>query len=532
MPSRVLLTLASAAAYGLCFPPHAAAALLWVLLVPLLLSLEGLRPLRAALLGGLYALVGAASVSAWVAPTLTEYFDRPPGVTGPLLALFWLGMASPYYALAFGALALARRHIPRGVWLLLVPAAWVTAELLRAHLGLRASWANVGDAFIAWPRLRQVAEITGVYGVSGLVVLANAVIAEGVRVAWAAKRGRRASRRPLAVGSAALAGLLLCALVYGEGRLRTLREPPAAAGLNLALVQGNIPQRLRWQRATASPVLHRYGSLTRRALRHNPKPDLIVWPENAIQTDLDDPTYGPPLLRLVAQTEVAFILGAPRSTRRQGSPAHFNSAFLLTPDGEPRHYDKQRLLPFSETNPLGKWAPRASRGDLHASSYTEGGRPGMFQVLQRSVGVLICFEAIYAHMARELAGSGAQMLVNLTNDGWFRGRGASEQHLRQVVYRAIETRLPVVRATTTGVSAVISPDGEITTRLEGGETGVLHARVYPALHDPTFYVRFGDVFALACAGLLCSAAAVAAYRSWRGRETAPLSEADLALRTS
>jgi apolipoprotein N-acyltransferase len=427
-------------------------------------------------------------------------------------------MASPYYALAFGALALARRHVPRSVWLLLLPAAWVSAELLRAHLGLRATWANVGDAFVEWPRLRQIAELTGVYGVSALVVLGNAVVAESLRVAWAMQRGRPANLRPLALPAGVFAALLLCTLIYGDGRLRALREQqPAAPGLKIALVQGNMPQKLRWQRATASRVLHRYGSLTREALRLDAPPDLIVWPENAIQTDLDDPTYGPPLLRLVEQSGVTFILGAPRSARKQDARLHFNSAFLLAPGTAPQHYDKQHLLPFSETDPFGDWFPQANRGDLHASSYTEGNQPGMFQVLQQPVGVLICFEAIYAHMARELAASGAQMLFNLTNDGWFRGRGASEQHLHQVVYRAIETRLPVVRATTTGVSAVIAPSGEIVDRLERDETGALHARVHLRRPRPTFYVRFGDVFALSCLGFLSAAAAIATYRSARGR---------------
>jgi apolipoprotein N-acyltransferase len=223
----------------------------------------------------------------------------------------------------------------------------------------------------------------------------------------------------------------------------------------------------------------------------------VVWPENAVQTRVDDPSYGPPL-RGLARRGVPLLLGAPRSERHNGSWRHFNSALLLQPDTEPEHYDKRRLLPFSETQPLGELAGFGRRGDLDVGAFTAGEKLGLFQVNGATLGVLICMEALYPALAREAAREGATTLVNLSNDGWYRGSGGAWQHLAQAVFRAVETRRPLIRATTTGISAVVAPDGRLIASLGEGERGFLRTQVPPPWHGPSFYTRFGDVFALAC----------------------------------
>ena len=502
----------TAGLYAACFPPHAHAALLFVALVPLLLAVDGVGPRDAALLGGGFGLLGAAAVSAWVAPTLVGFFEKPWSLTGPLLAIFWFGMAAPYYAIAFAALATARPLLPRAAWLLLVPAAWVCAELLRASFGLRAAWALVGDGFVEWPRLRQLAELTGVYGIGALVALANTLLAEALRLAALRARGRPAPLAPAACSAAALALASCAALGFGELRLRELASAPRGEALEVVLVQGNVPQELRWRRAAASRVLRRYADLTRDALADGGRADLVLWPENALQSAVDDPVYGAALRRSIERGGVPTLLGAPRSGVLGAARRHWNSVHVLSPGAEPVHYDKRRLLPFSETDPLGGWLPRSRRGDLDLGGFTPGTRPGLLRVAGNSLGVMICFEAIYPELARELAGSGARLLVNPSNDGWFRGAGSAEQHLRQTIFRAIETRLPLLRVTTTGVSAVVLPDGRVDRRLGSGEQGVLRARIRLSADPPTFYVRFGDVFALALSGALACCAAVALWR--------------------
>lgn len=251
-----------------------------------------------------------------------------------------------------------------------------------------------------------------------------------------------------------------------------------------------------WRQSTASRVLRRYGGLTRRLLRDEPHPQLVVWPENAIQTTLEDPLLGPPVLRMV-RGGVPLLIGAPRSEEREGRRLHFNSAHLLRVDGSVAHYDKRRLLPFSETHPLGGLGSFDTPGDLGATEYTPGDRAGVFEVAGERLGVLICMEALYPDLAREAQALGATALVNLSNDGWYRGRGGARQHLQQAVFRAIETGLPLVRATTTGISAVIAPDGSIVARTAEGESTTLRARL-PDRMAPPFHARHGEVFAWGC----------------------------------
>jgi apolipoprotein N-acyltransferase len=218
------------------------------------------------------------------------------------------------------------------------------------------------------------------------------------------------------------------------------------------------------------------------------------------------------------------LVGAPRT----GKEGHHNSAALMIPNEEIRYYDKMRLLPFSETHPIDHLRSLPAHGDDHPFGYIAGARPGLFDWNEGRLGVLICFEAIYPSLARDLALQGATAIVNLSNDGWYRGSGGPEQHLGQVVFRAIETGLPLIRSTTTGISAVISPSGEIVARLEEGERGILRVSVPTARREATLYVRHGDVYAKGSALLLCLTAALALLRMRRKGAGVPWLEEPLA----
>ena len=503
--------LVTAGLYSLAHPPFGAEILLFGALVPLLAVAERVGPARAALAGAGFGLLIAAFIVAWIGPTLVGYYERSIPFTAALLLLLWLTMGAPFYAVALGALAFVRPHVSRGAWLLLVPVAWVTAEITRSQLGLRASWALVGDAFHSFERLRQIADVTAVYGVSFVVVLANAVLLQGVR-ALRDRGARPGFARIALVFLVLLSGVLL----YGE-RARD-RFPTGASdeGLDVLLVQGNVETRLRWQRTLATRVLMRYGSLTREATAGDTPPDLVIWPENAIQTGVEDAVHGPPLRRFADGLGVPLLLGAPRNEQRDGETVHFNAVHLLAPGAAPDFYDKRRLMPFGESDPIGDAFDTGRRGDLDSGRWLAGERLGVFGIGDQLFGILICLEAIYPEMARDVVASGARVLVNLSNDGWFQGAGGPEQHFQQTVFRAIETRRPLLRVTTTGITALVEPDGTVARRLDHGERGTLRVRVRPASGDPSFYVRFGDVFGWGCVAVLAGAVAIAAVRRARG----------------
>jgi apolipoprotein N-acyltransferase len=269
------------------------------------------------------------------------------------------------------------------------------------------------------------------------------------------------------------------------------------------VVQANVPPELTWQRTSALTVLRAQLDLTRRAVAADGKPDLVVWPEMAVQTALDDAGVGAPL-GAIARGGVPLLLGAPRSERGNGIRRDYNSALLLRTDGRTEHYDKRRLLPWSEAPPLGGTRLR-SGGDLDVLAFTPGDRPGLFRLGDAALGVSICFEIAYPAFAREAAEAGASVLVNLSNDAWYRGAGGARQHLAQAVFRAIETGLPLVRATPTGISAVVAPDGRVVAALDEGHAGVIAAAVPPPLRGGTLHDRIGDLLPLGCALALLGA---------------------------
>jgi apolipoprotein N-acyltransferase len=522
----------------LLFPPIGAAAFSWVALVPLVLALRASSSFRTALLlAGLFSWLATASTIPWVSLTLHEHFERDWAFSIAFWLLFSSTALAPYYAVLLGAQEWAARRLPEIGRPFLFAAAWTAAEWLRTQLGFRASWARLGDAHVESVQLRQIADLVGVYGISFLVALANAAIAEVCVFAAGRMRASSASIQQLSIrgGWAAsliplgvFAALLSTALLYGSWRVESL--PKGGTGFEVAVVQGNLEPRLRWSRVSAGSVLKRYAGMTRDVLLPRRKldspdalrrPDLVIWPENAIQTGVDDPIYGPPLVELSAITPL--LTGAPRSEMQGGIRRSFNSAFFVSAGELAGHYDKRRLLPFSETHPFARLAELVrfgERGELDVNEYTAGTRTAVFEVGEQRFAPLICMEALYPELAREAVRSGATVLANLSNDGWFAGRAGALQHLAMARFRAIETRRPLVRSTTTGISAVIAPDGSILASLGQNERGVLRSELPASPVGLTLYSRIGDAFAIGCAGFVAAGVLVAvALGSGRNKPT-------------
>jgi len=504
----IALVALSAACYVAAFPPFGWHALAWVALVPLLAALDrdAMRASRVALLGGLWALLATAGVIAWVVPTLEDYFRLSLPWAMAVFLFVVLAAAVPYLAVVAAGTGLLRARLPRIAWLLSLPLAWTVFEFARTSLGLRSGWARLGDSLAGVASVRELASVTGVWGVSALAILANVALYEGLcvmRRRWLS--GERVSLRRV---SALVAGL-----VMGFAGAQWARAPLAmedGSGGEIVLVPAAVEAELRWKRAHAPRSLGEHVKLTLEALRGAPDPLLVVWPENAIQISPADPEFGIALRTLVSSIGVPLLMGAPRSERERPGES-FNSAHLLWPDGRSEAYDKMRLLPISETGPL---VDLASREAATRAGWVPGESPGVFDLATKRIGVLICFEAIYPDLARALAGDGARLLLNLSNDGWYRGRGGHQQHLQQVVYRAIETGVPLARATTTGITAIVAPDGSIVASLPADQPGALRASI-PALRPGgTPYVRLGDTFAWTSVVVWCALVAWCVRRRW------------------
>ena len=381
---------------------------------------------------------------------------------------------------------------------------WTGSEFLRGWIFGGFPWNTLGAALTPWLPAIQLAEFGGVWLVSGLAAFANGLLAW----ALAERRGWRA----LALGAALVAGVL----GWGAWTARCAEEDARVAKLGsgrtirVALVQTAIPQDEKWVAAKILGIYARLADLTRKA-QGDPRTELVIWPETALPDDVrnSENSYG--LVWNLCTNGTPILTGSlDTATLDSGETQYFNSAFLFDVDGRiAGEYDKRHLVIGGEFIPLADLVPAAWQVAWGwPASITAGKESAVFRAGRDDVPLapLVCFEDIFPDLARADVRAGARMLVNMTNDAWFDAAVAPRQHMRNAVLRAVENRVPLVRAANTGVTCAIEPSGRVVAFLSDGAgqtdgPGVLWADV-PVPEDAaplTFYARYGDIYGIACA---------------------------------
>jgi apolipoprotein N-acyltransferase len=472
----------------------------WVALIPLLLALRDVSVPDGLRLGWLGGLVHALGLLYWLAHTISTYGHLPMYLAIGIL-LFFCTYISLYTAL-FSALIVYLGRTPVRA-LVLIPLLWTAQEYLRSFVLTGFTWGYLGHSQYRWLTLIQSADVWGVYGLSALIVLFNAtlffVILFRAGKSW---QGMPISKTMALCGMLLAVFGLLVTLSYGHFRLKQIeRLRTEAPTLKVGLVQGNIPQAEKWDPAFQITSTKQYIQLSGQL--RSQKPDLIVWPETATPFYL---LHNQALTRMVQRgvrhTGSAHIIGSPAVRMNDAGRAYFNSAYLLDPQGSPLgRYDKAHLVPFGEYVPLRKWLPFLGKivaqvGDFHA-----GPPGGVLEYEGHRIGPLICYDGIFPGLARAAVDNGADLLVNLTNDAWYGRTSAPYQHLVQYVFRAVETRRSLVRATNTGISAFIDPTGRIENATALFESAV-RIQTVACLTNRSLYVRLGDGFALICLAIV------------------------------
>jgi apolipoprotein N-acyltransferase len=478
-------------ALHLSFPRPGWDLLGWVALAPVLaLAVTARSPRRAFAEGWVAGLAFFLPLLRWLTHTMTTF-----STMGPALAvLVLLGLAG-YLALFWGgtAWALAWLRVRLGAWTLwLAPALWAAAELARTHLLSGFPWGLLGYVPSGRLLVIQIAAWTGVYGVSALLVLVNTALA------WTALERRWRV--------AAAAGLVSAVSVAGALLVGRLQLAPAAAPTTVpvAVVQGNIPQAVKWDAAFKAETLRVYADLTRAAA---PGSRLVVWPEAAVPAYV---RFEPGMMRwltdLAVGVRVPLLVGVPDAEREGQRTRYLNSAFLVDAEGVRARYDKIHLVPFGEYVPLKRLLFFVEAIAAEIGDFTPGRQVALLPLEGAQFGTVICYEVIFPDLFRRFVAGGASFMANITNDAWFGDSGGPLQHLAMVPLRAVENRIAIVRAANTGVSAFVLPSGAIESTLPLGARGTLRREV-PLRRGDTFYTRFGDVFAYAC--LAVSGAALA-----------------------
>jgi len=525
---RVALSAVAGALVYLSFPPADVWPASYAALAPMLVAaLSSPSRKGAALCGAVTGLVAYLPALYWLSSVT---------VGGWILLAFYLAL---YVALAAVlARSMHRRH--GALWPLLLACAWVGLEIVRAKFCTGFPWLLYGYTQYRVTPLVQLSALTGVYGLSFLLVFLNASLA-GFAVGVLA---RTRSSAPPGVRHA-LAALIACALilaVLGVGGMAA-RSVPMKRGPVVGVVQQNIPRIVSEiiKPRTEAEAYARVRAEIVKAARLSDQLDgeiqLLVWPETTVQVPMnvapelwEDPEFRSlarfafeRLALLAQQKGCRLLVGAGAYLPRDRGYVRVvydstvehsaNSAVYFDAQGNYLdRYDKMHLVPFGEYVPLRDWLPFLQVFTPMTRDITPGEDPVIFTLPLADGGevrfaALVCYEDVVPALVRRFRRRGAQFLVNVTDEGWYRPRGELQQHVAMAVFRAAETRTTVVRAANTGISCFINPRGEVYAVVCGEVEGRLSVRnVEGAIAAPVWtadvltpYVRFGDWFALLCA---------------------------------
>lgn len=440
--------------------------------------------------------------------SLTIYWLIHVTLIGQIVLILYLAI----YLAIFGGVFYLSRHFSLPSRLFFLPSTWVLLEYIRSHLFSGFPWSLIGFSQYKNLPIIQVADITGAWGVSFLVFLVNVAFYLILR---------KQSRVRISLICAAI---LFLSLGYGFYKLNYKSHLSGNGKLfKISVVQGNIPQHLKWNKQAVNFILNNYKELTVTAAKD--KPDLIIWPEASVPGVFgqDDVEFSQ-VFSLAAEQKINLLTGA---VAHFGGN-YFNGALFINKSGEPiQTYNKLHLVPFGEYIPLKNIFPFletiAPIGDIEPGrEYTIfrmpvdtfappkaqlGTNPGDDGRI--GFGVLICFEDLFPELSREFVKRGARFLVNITNDAWYKEGSAPYQHFAASVFRAVENHVYLARAANTGISGFIDPAGRILSIVGDGHgreifvKGYCSQDIYLMPVKGTVYSRYGDLFIIFCLLLDC-----------------------------
>jgi apolipoprotein N-acyltransferase len=488
------------------FPNFEFSFLAWIALVPLLLVV-GRRPspLRALILGWSVGTVFFYTTCHWLTYSMIHYGGLPAVVAYASLipASIVVGIF-PGLATMLTAMAIKRW----GLGLVLVaPIFWTAFEW--ARLGVTGQlWNALGYSQAFYPLLIGPATWGGVYAVSFLIVVVNA----GLALAFVA-------RRSIWSVAAAIIFIGLVAAVVGYSSLLATRNSYSKPYVNVVALQPNVPMTTVKSTSELNELRSRHLSMSRDALNSvsSEIPRLVIWPESPMNFTYASDTSLQTLISDFTKTNrTALLFNSLEPAPNDGS---YNSALLVNEEGRLiAQYDKIRLMPFGEYVPLPQWLPGASLISGIVGEFTPGDKYTLMPIADHRAGIFICIESAYPWIARRMTAEGADLLINISNDGYLGPTAVMRQHLANAIFRAVENGRPLLRVTNTGLTAKISAIGAVQDLTGPFQADVRNWQVGPSGKHDTFYTKHGDLFVQVCAAItaiLLVVLLVASRRSFR-----------------
>ncbi len=489
--------------------------LLWAILSPA--TVDHPRPFRRAfLISYLCGVLWYMGNCYWVRDTMLHYGDMPTGAPTLLLIGFSLVLGLYFGLFGLGLMLVRRATGKKNLAPVAAPFLWVALDLAAARI-TSVPWDQLGYSQVDNGFVNQLAPWTGVYGITFSLVAFNALIAFHMLGVAAAVREDRSTRRSwYALACAAIAIVLFVSDVR-------VTSPHAPTSATAVLVQPNLDvggdddwsgpgewdkHIADFTRLTSEQCKTYIAGIPQTQAStgeiicppYPTHPDLIVWPESPAPFFENDPRFQKTMTAL-AQTENApLIIGGIASDYSQQTQEYldYNAAMVIGADGNLiGRYEKIHLVPFGEYVPFAQYLTFAHKLTGRVSKFTRGTDRKIFRLNGHRYGIFICYEAVFADEVRHFAQLGAEVLVNISDDGWYGDTSAPWQHLNMARMRAIENRRWLLRTTNNGVTAVIDPYGRVRQSIPRHQVDALPAR-YGFRDDITFYTEHGDVFAWLC----------------------------------
>ncbi|MEP6568270.1 MAG: apolipoprotein N-acyltransferase [Acidobacteriota bacterium] len=483
------VALISAALLIVSFPNFDLSLLAWIALVPVLLVVaRAPRPFRSFYLGWLFSTAFFYGSCYWLTYSMIHTGGLSPWVAFALLLPATL-VVGVFPAVAMLLLARAIRSWGTSA-LFLAPILWPALEWARLETTGQL-WNAIGYSQAYHPLLIRSASWGGVYAVGFLVVLVNVAVAFALL--------RRTSR---AYVIAAVALLAVGATLFASS-LSTPVEVDAhfdASSVFVIAIQPNVPVTIVKSEDELQQLTARHLSMSESALQQLPddgKPRLVIWPESPMNFSYGSDNRLRDRLATFAKTNKTSVLL--NSQELAPNDGIYNSALLINEEGKlVAQYDKIRLLPFGEYVPLPDWLPGVGLIRGIVGDFTPGTKYQLMVVGTVRAGVFICIESAYPAIVRTFSGEGADVLINISNDGYLGPTAVMRQHLANAVFRAVENGRPLLRVTNTGITASISPAGEVQDATEGFKPEVRVWTIAQTHQAPTFYTKHGDLFVVSC----------------------------------
>ena len=484
----------------LSFPKIELYPIAWVALVPLLVYVYGKDKKSAFKAGLFFGIVYFFGTTYWIYHSINKYGSIPfvPSILLVLLLCLYLSMYPALFSFLYAA-HIKKSDLPI---MFVAPVFWTVLEFVRSYAMTGFPWSSLGYSQYKFLPAIQIADITGIYGISFLLIAVNGAFADILLLK------QRKTERPLYSLIPTLGGFILLSVVliatFSYGFYRLYQQRPGA-NIKAAVIQGNIEQDKKWEPSYQNAVIGAYKELSAAAAEE--KPDIIIWPETSVPFIFGkDGALTEDLLSFQRQLDSYLLFGSVLTKDRSGSKTiaqkFTNSAVLLNRDGNVSYiYDKIHLVPFGEYVPLRKFLFFIDKLVVGVGDYAPGDSYIRAVTPFGSFGTLICYEIIFPGLARKFYTKGGDFIVTITNDAWFGKTHGPYQHFSMAVFRAIENRKPVIRAANSGISGFIDSSGRILSQTE------LFKRTF-SIRDLktdktlTAYTKYGDIFSYLC--IVCS----------------------------